>query len=143
MGFFGCTNSGNPEYTTEIDTAIASLPDDLYAAYENTLNRMARNMRSQSGKQELCYQALKWLACSYRAISVLELFTALSVGSKPKDILFTKEDLISVCGPLAVVRKDTIQLVHFSAKEYLISDRLADSIQLSLFFVDLAELTLP
>lgn len=123
-------------YATEVDDAITSLPGDLYAAYDTTLARMAASMRNQPGKQKLCRDALQWLACSERAMSVLELFTALSVGSQPKDILFTKKDVISACGPLAVIQQDTIQLVHFSTKEYLTGDHLAKSAELLHFHVD-------
>lgn len=126
-----CLNSA-----TEVDNAITSLPDDLYAAYDTTLARMAASMRNQAGKQKLCRDALQWLACSERAMSVLELFTALSVGSEPKDILFTEKDVISACGPLAVVQQDTIQLVHFSTKEYLTGDYLAGSAELLHFYVN-------
>ena len=120
---------------TEIDKAIASLPDDLYAAYDNTLERMAASMKNQAGKRKLCRNALQWLACSERAMSVHELFTALSIGFKSEDILFTQEAVISACGPLAVVQQNTIQLVHFSTKEYLTSRHLANSAQCR-FYVD-------
>ncbi|MCJ1267224.1 hypothetical protein MMC22_007109 [Lobaria immixta] len=123
-------------YATEVDDAITSLPGDLYAAYDTTLARMAASMRNQPGKQKLCRDALQWLACSERAMSVLELFTALSAGSQPEDILFTKKDVISACGPLAVIQQDTIQLVHFSTKEYLTGDHLAKSAELLHFHVD-------
>lgn len=123
-------------YATEVDDAITSLPGDLYAAYDTTLARMAASMRNQPGKQKLCRDALQCLACSERAMSVLELFTALSVGSQSKDILFTKKDVISACGPLAVIQQDTIQLVHFSTKEYLTGDHLAKSAELLHFHVD-------
>ena len=128
--------------TSDIDTAIASLPDDLYAAYDTTLRRMAANMKNQVGKQKLCRNVLQWLACSERAMSVRELFTALSIGVKPEDILFTEEDVISACRPLVVVQQDTIQLVHFSTKEYLTGDYLANSVNLRHFYVDLRQTNL-
>lgn len=127
-------------HTTEVASAIASLPDDLYAAYDKTLARMATNMKNQTGKQRLCRGALQWLACSERAMSVLELFAALSIGYRPEEILFTEKDVISACGPLAVVRQNTIQLVHFSTREYLTGDYLANSAQLLRhFYVDLKQ----
>lgn len=75
-------------------------------------------------------------------MSVRELFTALSIGVKPEDILFTEEDVISACRPLVVVQQDTLQLVHFSTKEYLTGDYLANSVELRHFYVDLSQTNL-
>ncbi|MCJ1228472.1 hypothetical protein MMC12_005133 [Toensbergia leucococca] len=112
---------------SEIEDALSSLPIDLNAAYESTIRRMHSNMKDSPGMQRRCMEALRRLTCSLRPLRTIELFEAMTPDSDEDEILFTKEDLSSACDPLTIEQNGIIQLIHFSAKEYLTGPSLGEA----------------
>lgn len=113
--------------TSEIQKEISVLPRGLYGAYDETLRRMQNSLSKGNALRSLCHGALQWLSCSQRPLRVSELFEAVTAGFESEHVLLQEEDLIAACGPLAMVRNDLIQLIHFSTKEYLTGGHLAQS----------------
>jgi ankyrin repeat protein len=122
-----------------IRQALAELPETLDETYERTLREIKKiNM-------EIAHRLLQCVAVAFRPLRVDELaeFLAFDFTSKPIPTFHEgwrledpMEAVLSTCSTLLVIvdvkdeyhePKKVIQFSHFSVKEYLTSDRLAES----------------
>lgn len=109
---------------TAVRDALRKLPTGSEAydrAYSGTMERIEGQLLDQA---ELAREALSWIICSKRPLTILELRYALAIkldssaldeGNMP-DI----EDIVSVCAGLAVADEESgvIRLVHYTTQEY-------------------------
>ncbi len=111
----------------EIEQAIDQLPDGLDEAYGLILSRI-RSLGSIS--RDRVFKVLFWLCTAYRPVTTHEVAdgTILHTGqrelSKRTRSSNLRRDVVDACAPLLEESKNgTLQLVHFSAKEYLIHEQ--------------------
>jgi len=108
----------------EFEAAIEQLPRGLDEAYGRILSRLNG---SSSLSRERALKVLFWVCIAYRSVSIHEVVDgiALKPGQTdlcPKNISQNPErDILEPCAPLLKkTQKGTLELVHFSAKEYLL-----------------------
>lgn len=110
----------------QVEYALSSLPEGLPEVYKRILRRLQTSL--QRHQRQLCSRLLKWLVLAKRPLRTREAHEALrleyaSAAGKPtflQNLLYSEQDLQSICGPLVTVRKQVIELIHLSAKEFLL-----------------------
>lgn len=104
----------------EINQALEDIPRDMKPLYQRTLEMMRR--RTRGGK--LTKAILTWATCATRPLTTKELDGALKLDVKesfPK----LEESILALCGHLVAVDKfGKVQMVHGTAREFLLSDDL-------------------
>lgn len=108
----------------EFEAAIEQLPDGLDEAYGRILSRL---IRLGSLSRERALKILFWVCIAYRSVSIHEVVDGIAlkpgqIDLCPKNISQNPDrDILELCAPLLEkTQKGTLDLVHFSAKEYLI-----------------------
>jgi ankyrin repeat protein len=92
--------------------------------------------------REEAINALRWLICSKRVMTVAELAEAVVIDLEDdgdvdiSERLFDSSHIISVLSGLVITSDGSVRLAHFSVEEYLTSDRLARS-SISEFWVSI------
>jgi len=116
-----------------IKAALRNLPSGLDDTYEQVLSDILQKTPAEA---EIVRTILKWLFGSYYLLTPSELAEAVSI--QPEDtfldiemIATDPEDLVALCRSLVVIDRShdppLVSLTHFTVKEYLRSDRLANS----------------
>ena len=104
----------------EINQVVVNIPLGMEPLYERTLASMSQSIRTKA----LSKAILAWATCTVRPMKTEELEGALKLDIKstfPK----LKESIVALCGQLVVVDKfDKVQMVHETAREYLLSEDL-------------------
>ena len=118
---------------------LQELPSDLNNLYDKILSRIAVVY------VEIAISVLHWVAVARRPLTVRELAMARALGpgewkentAPPEDHLDELEDGFKCCEPLVYVDivKKTINLVHQSAKDYLLGAHLQGNGDLSQYHV--------
>lgn len=107
--------------TKDLHNKIAELPTDLDCLYDVIMERSNRHHRSMTRL------LLAWCYHSFSPLEETAIHTALRYTSEEPDELFSHIEALTVlklCAGLIEVRRDpisharTVQLVHFTAKEY-------------------------
>jgi ankyrin repeat domain-containing protein 50 len=102
---------------------LKTLPRDLHEIYDRILSQVDRS------DVDVAKFVLQWVTIAWRSLTVDELDTAYylwtvkQTGSEVQEIE-KRRDIYQYCGPF-VYRDDahqTVNLVHQSAKDYLLSD---------------------
>jgi hypothetical protein len=104
-------------------------PDDLKEAYQRIISRIKRNTIPE--EWESAKKLLGWMVCAKRPLSWIEMQVAISMDLENETIEFDDRKLrfhiYDTCGSLVhVLPGDRIQLVHSTAKIYLLSDSTGD-----------------
>lgn len=104
----------------EINQVFDDVPSDMKPWYQRTLEIMSKNTHGR----KLAHAILIWATCATRPMSLRELDIALKL-----DVNETSQGLeqtiIALCGQLVVIdRLDRIQMVHETAREYLLAANL-------------------
>ena len=116
-----------------IKAALRNLPNGLDDTYERVLSDILLKTPAEA---ETVRTILKWLFGSYFPLTLAELAEAVSI--QPEDTFLNMdmvatdpEDLVALCRSLVVIDRSynppLVALTHFTVKEYLRSDRLANS----------------
>lgn len=104
----------------EINQALEEMPRDMEPLYQRTLESMTH----ATGGRKLAKAILTWTTCATRPLTLKELEGALKIDVKdtfPK----LEESILALCGHLVTVDKfGKVQLVHGTAREFLLNDRL-------------------
>lgn len=104
----------------EINQALEDMPRDMEPLYRRTLE----SMTLAAGGRKLTKAILTWATCATRPLTTKELEGALRLDIKdnfPK----IEECILAVCGHLVTVdRFGRVQMVHETAREFLLSDLL-------------------
>lgn len=108
----------------EFTEAIEKLPDGLEEAYGRILSRF-RGLSSDL--QHRIFRILSWICVTHRPIGIHELVDGISL--RPGQTVLCKKtrsqnfnrDIMEICAPLLEISNSgSLDLVHFSAKEYLL-----------------------
>ncbi|KAF9231979.1 hypothetical protein BU15DRAFT_81765 [Melanogaster broomeanus] len=108
---------------------LDTLPETLCKTYERMLSAIDKN--EFSGR--ITRRALTWIVTARRPLKLSQLTEALAiycdkpVQGSPTAIMH-KTDILEICGSLVSYHEETgiITLSHYSVKEYLTSDDIAD-----------------
>ncbi|KAI0107251.1 hypothetical protein GGR51DRAFT_559592 [Nemania sp. FL0031] len=116
----------------------SKLPGSLNEAYGEILHII--NHFGDRGSIEDARLILGWIGCSPQALTVQEIQQLLAINLEAPSQLGAvrkKLDLARICGPLVEVVDDYVYFVHFTAKEYIFSDRAPGFIDLQKATLDL------
>ena len=120
----------------ELERAIEELPDGLDEAYGLILSRFRKLGPSLRTR---VFRILFWVTVAYRPMSIHEVADGLALY--PGQIVLSKKtrsqdlhrDIVEICAPLLEkASNDFLDLVHFSAKEYLVHEQSGP-------FIDIAQ----
>jgi ankyrin repeat protein len=121
----------------DIEQTLKKLPKDLDETYARILNNIA-----QSASSDRVFRLLQCLSVAIRPLHVQELAEVFALdfdrpkGAPPelkdrRPLEDRKRDVLSICSSLILLVDNhdsgVIQFSHFSAKEFLTSDRLSTS----------------
>ncbi|KAI9668491.1 MAG: hypothetical protein M1829_005369 [Trizodia sp. TS-e1964] len=115
---------------SEAETALEYFPQGLDMLYSRILLQIDINQR------DIAAQILHWVVMAIRPLTILELSVAIEV-SKEDSLLFSREqvmrDRVLNCGYFLAIKGDEINLVHQSAKDYLLRKTPDSDPELELF----------
>ncbi|CAG8157173.1 unnamed protein product [Penicillium olsonii] len=108
---------------------LNKLPRDLESIYEEFLFRLARNL--DQGELDLARKLFAFIVTSERPLSIIEaqhilaveaLSTCADEGQSIQEFLVPELDrrISDLCGDLINIVNGSLQLVHFSVKEFLV-----------------------
>lgn len=111
----------------EIEDMLSSpLPRDLYGVYEHILLRL--NTALKPSQKTLCQKVLRWAALAKRPLQINEIEEALEFeyNMDKHDTLLTdstilERELQMICGSLITFRSRSIQLMHLSTRDFLLT----------------------
>lgn len=98
------------------------LPPDLPTTYERILEKV--NSSSEEN-QIIVWRALRWILFSVRPLPLAALSEAVSVNpgdtSLERDAIVDEEAILEGCGSLIRRKADTLELAHFTVREFLLA----------------------
>ena len=111
----------------EIESALSSLPDGLNEVYERILTRLHNTLKPS--RRTFCCRLLKWITLAKRPLRLNEVEEALKLeyamatgdSSFTQNLLCSVRELELVCGSLVTVKNQSIQLIHLSTREFLLT----------------------
>ena len=124
---------------SQVTQKLRDMPADLNTVYDKILTSIDADCK------ELAVLVLRWVAVAQRPLIEDELAMVCALNSKERegnklpqgDFLDEFRDVYRCCEPLVYVDTgdDSINLVHQSAKDYLLGNHLQDNIELSQYHV--------
>lgn len=118
-----------------IDQALEELPSELEPLYRRMEAALLRT--SKAADRELAKAILTWVICSQRALRLEELSEALE--PEFSHILDLRVSIGQVCGDFIVIDAGSrVEIVHQTAREYLVKTPSLHSITLGLGHQDLS-----
>ena len=127
------------ETFSEVRQALQDLPSDLNNVYDRILGQI------DAKRQEIAKSVLCWVAGARRPLTVDELAMARAIGTEErkentmplKDRVDELKDGFKCCKPLVYIdtNNSTVNLVHQSAKDYLLSTYLQGKDGLSQYHI--------
>ena len=111
---------------TQIEGTLSSLPEGLPEVYQRILRRLQTSLKQ--ARRDFCSKLLKWLVLAKRPLRLREVNEALRLEyagfnggpAFSQNLLCSDRDVESICGSLVTVKKQIIELIHLSAKEFLL-----------------------
>ena len=110
----------------DLEDSLERLPDGLDEAYGLILERI-ENLGPELARSRV-FRVLFWLCAAYRPLSVHEIADGIVLKSncttlnKKTRIRAPEVYILDKCRPLIQSRDGTLELVHFTAKEYLLDE---------------------
>ena len=103
-------------------TALDEIPEGMVPFYQRMIETMSRNTRDM----DIAKAILIWTVYSVRPLRASELQQALSLDIGA-NVLSIKKTIEGLCGQLVYVdKKDIVQIVHPTAREFLIGDTTSE-----------------
>jgi WD40 repeat protein len=103
-------------------TVLDEIPEGMVPLYQRTIDIMSRNSR----EKDVAKAILLWTIYSVRPLRTSELQQALKLDIGAI-VLSIKKTIEGLCGQLVYVDKnDTVQIVHATAREFLIGDTTSE-----------------
>jgi WD40 repeat protein len=103
-------------------TVLDEIPEGMVPFYQRTVDIMSRNSR----EKDVAKAILLWTVYSVRPLQTSELQQALKLDIGA-NVLSIKKTIEGLCGQLVYVDKnDTVQIVHATAREFLIGDATSE-----------------
>ena len=127
--------------SSQVTQKLKELPSDLNRVYDRILDLIETDCK------EIAELVLRWVAVARRPLLIDELAMALVLSTKkwqnntrpPEELLDEMKDGFKCCEPLVYVDtvNYTVNLVHQSVKDYLLSTRLQEKDGLSQYHIAL------
>ena len=127
----------------QVRKKLRDLPSDLNKVYNRILSQI------EADCFDMAKFVLRWVTVARRPLKVRELAIACALGTNvwegntepPEDVLDELKDNFKCCEPLVYVDpdNDTINLIHQSAKEYILGKDLQANLDLSQYHVTIVE----
>ena len=127
------------EMFSQVKQKLQELPSDLNDVYDRILRQI------DTGCEEVAKLVLCWVAVARRPLKVDELAMIRALGTEecrentmpPKDLLDELKDGFKCCQPLVYIDTEdyTVNLVHQSAKDYLLGTYLQEKGDLSQYHI--------
>lgn len=130
-----CTMLQQQMSDLDFERAIEQLPDGLDAAYGLIISRF-RSLDPPLRKR--VFKILFWVSAAYRPVSIHEVVDGIALH--PGQLILTRRtrskdpqrDIVEICAPLLEnSRNGILNLVHFSAKEYLLDEQSGPFIEIA------------
>ncbi|KAJ3542097.1 hypothetical protein NM208_g4030 [Fusarium decemcellulare] len=115
---------------SEVKQDLKVLPTSLHDAYGRIFTRINEGLPNQSVRDK-ARKALGWIGYSPVPLTVRELDQALAIriGDLDQDVTgISGLSLDRLCGPIVEEVDGELHLVHFTAKEYIFSPMIKDSL---------------
>ena len=124
----------------KIGTSVDSLPSTIDGLYQRALDNVTEQNKGK------VHQLLSWLLVARRSLQLNELSEALRVETRSsmsletvdlpielEEVLFAEVEILQWCSPLInLSRKNTVEFVHHSVKEYLLCVNEANTWRMSI-----------
>ncbi|KAL2834663.1 WD40-repeat-containing domain protein [Aspergillus pseudoustus] len=98
---------------------LRSFPSGLPALYGRMMEEVYRTDEESPGTLGYCRQILAAITLAYRPLTLDELCLVADLPQQLTEDSANVEAIIDKCGNFLTVRKETVYVVHHSAKEYL------------------------
>ncbi|KAM0817843.1 putative NACHT domain-containing protein [Seiridium cardinale] len=102
---------------------LAEFPKQVFAAFDQMLGE--NYCRLSDHKKDVCQNILKIVLAATKALLVSELASLEGLVIERAERL-----ILELCSPLIEIREGRVVFCHPSVKEYLLSERLSDNIEL-------------
>ncbi|KAH7343012.1 hypothetical protein BKA65DRAFT_587311 [Rhexocercosporidium sp. MPI-PUGE-AT-0058] len=110
------------ESAYELRKAAHNLPQGLHEAYRRILDRIQSDYSTYSSEKAILI--LQWMACSFRPLKTFEIQDGLVFATSDcvlNDDTKSNKSLLDLCKPIVEEGVgNTVDFVHFSAKEYIL-----------------------
>ncbi|TVY65596.1 Vegetative incompatibility protein HET-E-1 [Lachnellula suecica] len=109
----------------DLENAATSLPKGLQKAYGRILDRIV-DASNPSSARSIAIRILEWMACSYRPLKTYEILDGIVF--RPGSTILNErtkmhDEVLDLCRPLIEDGpSNTLDFVHFSAKEYILQE---------------------
>ena len=113
----------------ELETELLSLPPTIEGLYQQILRKIP------SQKTEIVQRAFAWVIAANRPLELAELIEALAIEVDPHgspaiatlashiwNTQCSEDELLRICGPLIIIRENTVRFRHQSVRTHLLSD---------------------
>ena len=118
---------------TEVVKYLDLFPPGLDEIYARTL------LQVELHRRETAARLLRWIVMALRPLTLPELSVALGISVDPSTIHFSPTDIakdqVSWCGNILTVTGDEVNLIHQSAKDYLLRKDVDSNPELESFRV--------
>ena len=119
--------------------SLNEIPPGLDAIYSRMLRQVERSWRTESTRQNIIPDILRWVTVAIRPLTLQELTTAMALTTEVNDARVIR-DQIFICEPILKIQSDDqVSLVHQSAREYLLREKLDDDPILEVFRIEAEE----
>ena len=117
---------------TEVKKALDLFPSGLDELYARIL------LQIDHGRREIAAKILRWVVMAVRPLTFSELSVAIETTDRSSDTFSGDEiirDQVSCCGDFLIINGDKINLIHQSAKDYLLRKSCDSNPELEFFRV--------
>ena len=103
---------------TEVERALDLFPPGLDQLYARIL------LQIDSGRREIAARILRWVVMPVSPLTLSELRVAIETTAEPSTVAYDPDqmirDQVSYCGYFLIIRENRADLIHQSAKDYLL-----------------------
>ncbi|KAL9100451.1 MAG: hypothetical protein Q9163_004175 [Psora crenata] len=127
----------------EVERAIDDLPEGLDEAYRRIIDRLQDSLSPHLRKR--AFRILYWVCMAFRPVTLHEVVDGITIElsqtilSKRSGSANPQRDIIELCARLLETSSSGIlEMVHFSAKEYLIHEQSGRFLDIAQAHIDIA-----
>ncbi|KAF4472601.1 NACHT and WD domain [Fusarium albosuccineum] len=117
-----CEELGQVFYEDEIDAALERVPAGMSPLY----NKILESMEKDTKHKPLIQAVLEWTVCATRPMTIEELQAALSFDRRSK-VHNVRKIVEQLCGQLLRIDNDVVQMIHATARVFLLDPSSATS----------------
>ena len=106
------------KHEKDIINELGRLPRTLKESYDSIFHRIQSAAKTS---QQVAYNAMKWVLCSERTLSIEEFIAAIAVDPDGQIISLKISQVLDMCCNLLVLDEEsgTFRFAHLSVREYL------------------------